>query len=210
MASTSLSTSPSLLDALRADEPGAWERLVELYAPLVHAWCRRSRMGEEDVADVFQEVFRTVAGKLDQFELRGPSDSFRAWLRAITRSRVVDHARRAEREPVARGGSTMQDRWNNLPSPADENVGAAVDEAAGEGGEAGDPALRALLRRVIERVRPQVHASTWSAFWATAVEGRPCADVADELAMSPGAVRVAKCRVLQRLRAELGDLPRSA
>lgn len=31
------------------------------------------------------------------------------------------------------------------------------------------------------------------------------ADVADELRMSSGAVRVAKCRVLRRLRQELGD-----
>jgi hypothetical protein len=30
--------------------------------------------------------------------------------------------------------------------------------------------------------------------------------VADELAMSPGAVRVAKSRVLHRLREELGDV----
>ena len=35
---------------------------------------------------------------------------------------------------------------------------------------------------------------------------RSTADVAEELSMSPGAVRVAKCRVLRRLRAELGDV----
>ena len=35
----------------------------------------------------------------------------------------------------------------------------------------------------------------------------PAKDVADELRMQPGAVRVAKSRVLNRLRHELGDLP---
>jgi DNA-directed RNA polymerase specialized sigma24 family protein len=37
---------------------------------------------------------------------------------------------------------------------------------------------------------------------------RTARDVAAELSMSPGAVRVAKSRVLQRLREELGDLLR--
>ena len=39
-----------------------------------------------------------------------------------------------------------------------------------------------------------------------AVEGQVAKDVAADLGMTPGAVRVAKCRVLQRLREELGDL----
>jgi RNA polymerase sigma-70 factor (ECF subfamily) len=37
------------------------------------------------------------------------------------------------------------------------------------------------------------------------IEGRATADVAADLGMQPGAVRVAKSRVLQRLRRELGD-----
>jgi RNA polymerase sigma-70 factor (ECF subfamily) len=46
---------------------------------------------------------------------------------------------------------------------------------------------------------------TWQAFWRTAVDGRSAADVGAELGMTPGAVRVAKSRVLHRLREELGD-----
>lgn len=38
-----------------------------------------------------------------------------------------------------------------------------------------------------------------------AVEGKPATEVADELGMSPVAVRVSKSRVLQRLREALGD-----
>jgi RNA polymerase sigma-70 factor (ECF subfamily) len=55
-------------------------------------------------------------------------------------------------------------------------------------------------------VRGEFEPRTWQAFWKTAVDGRPVKDVADELGMSPGAVRVAKSRVLHRLRDELGDL----
>ena len=55
-------------------------------------------------------------------------------------------------------------------------------------------------------IRGEFHPHTWQAFWATAVEGRSAPDVAAELGMSPVGVRVAKSRVLQRLREALGDL----
>jgi RNA polymerase sigma-70 factor (ECF subfamily) len=55
-------------------------------------------------------------------------------------------------------------------------------------------------------VRGEFEERTWQAFWHTAVEGRRPKDVAADLGMSPGAVRVAKCRVLQRLREALGDV----
>jgi RNA polymerase sigma-70 factor (ECF subfamily) len=63
-----------------------------------------------------------------------------------------------------------------------------------------------LLRSALERVRTQVRENTWRAFVGTALEGRPAGDLAEELGMTPGAVRVARSRVLQRLRSELGDL----
>ena len=56
-------------------------------------------------------------------------------------------------------------------------------------------------------IREEFEPRTWQAFWQTAVEGRAASDVAADFGMSPGAVRVAKSRVLHRLRAELGELP---
>jgi RNA polymerase sigma-70 factor (ECF subfamily) len=50
------------------------------------------------------------------------------------------------------------------------------------------------------------HEQTWQAFWSAVVEGRDAAQVAGELGMKPGAVRVCKSRVLSRLRRELGDI----
>jgi RNA polymerase sigma-70 factor (ECF subfamily) len=60
--------------------------------------------------------------------------------------------------------------------------------------------------RALDAIRGEFEPRTWQAFWKTTVEGRAPKDVAAELAMSAGAVRVAKSRVLQRLRAELGDV----
>ena len=44
--------------------------------------------------------------------------------------------------------------------------------------------------------------TTWAAFRRTAVDGRPAAEVAVELGLTPNAVHVARSRVLVRLRAE--------
>ena len=73
-------------------------------------------------------------------------------------------------------------------------------EAAVEEGE------RGLFARALDMIRADFEERTWAAFWQIVVEGRAVRDVAADLAMSPGAVRVAKSRVLHRLRRELGDL----
>ena len=70
-----------------------------------------------------------------------------------------------------------------------------------------DDSEGALFRQCCERVRAEFHENTWQAFWCTAVDGRSAGEVAAELGMSPVGVRVAKSRVLLRLREELGDHP---
>lgn len=187
------STSRSLLARVRAAEEDAWERVVDLYAPLVMHWLRQARLSDADAADVFQDTFQAVATHIERFRSERPGDSFRGWLRTITRNKVIDHVRRRGREPIGAGGSSVQRRLNELALPETEPASDA-------------PAVRGLLLRALDGVRPHFRERTWLAFWRTAVEGRPHADVAEELGLSPGALRVAKSRVLQRLRAELGEL----
>jgi RNA polymerase sigma-70 factor (ECF subfamily) len=67
-------------------------------------------------------------------------------------------------------------------------------------------AYRQLFHRALELIQREFEERTWQAFWRVVVAGQSPQEVAEALAMSPGAVRVAKCRVLHRLRQELGDL----
>src|SRR5580698_9987695 len=83
-------TSASLLELVKADDAAAWERLVGLYAPLVFYWCRRWDLQETDTADVFQEVFLSVATHIGGFRKDQPGGTFRGWLRTITRNKVLD------------------------------------------------------------------------------------------------------------------------
>lgn len=188
------STSRSLLARLHTNDPVAWDRLVALYAPLVWTWCRRMNLATQDMADVIQEVFKAVAGHYHSFHKDRPGDTFRGWLRTITKNKVHDHFRRLEREPSGAGGTDAQVRWSQIPEPIWDDEDSNGDDD------------HQLFHRALALIQADFEERTWKAFWAVVVEGRCPQEVADESGMSPGAVRVAKCRVLQRLRQELRDL----
>ena len=115
-ASSSASTSRSLLARVMDREPAAWERLVALYAPLVLHWCRRHELQESDAADIFQEVFQSVAQHVDSFRKQGSHDTFRGWLRTITENKICDHFRRRGREAQGAGGTEAQLRLAQCPA----------------------------------------------------------------------------------------------
>src|SRR5437764_1344254 len=94
----------SLLLRLKRDEQPAWERLVKLYTPLVYRWCRQHGVQAADAADVGQEVFQAVARRIHDFRRERPGDSFRGWLRTITRNKVRDYYRSHPSELAAVGG----------------------------------------------------------------------------------------------------------
>lgn len=192
-----IETSPSLLDRVKIRAPGAWERFVDVYAPLVYRWCRRAGVRADDAPDVLQEVFLAVATHIEQFHSDQPGDTFRGWLWTITRHKTQDYLRGEKHQAKARGGSSAEERLyrspDRLPSSAEADWSSA-EEAA-------------LAQRVVELIRPEVEDRTWRAFWRLAVDGQPGLEVADELGMSLRAVYQAKYRVLQRIHQELDGLP---
>jgi RNA polymerase sigma-70 factor (ECF subfamily) len=83
-----------------------------------------------------------------------------------------------------------------------------VADPATSGLEDEDPPseLEALRHRALELVRSQVEKRTWRAIWLTAIEGQPPADVAAGLGISATAVRMAKSRVLRRLKEQFAGM----
>ena len=112
------STSSSLLRRAMGREPDAWQRLVTLYTPLVHHWCRQAGIADDEAPDVAQEVFAAVSSSLPSFQADRPGTSFRAWMRGIARHKLLDHLR--HRTEFAAGGTTAQQRLMQVPAPPDE------------------------------------------------------------------------------------------
>src|SRR5439155_1712449 len=108
-------TSVSLLEHLRAHPDGpAWERLVDLYAPLLRAWLSRHGVQSSDADDLMQNVLAVVVRKLPEFEHNRRPGAFRAWLRGILVHRLRDFWRRRDYRPDAAGGSDFLKQLDEL------------------------------------------------------------------------------------------------
>lgn len=183
------SASTNLLSRVRASEARAWQRFAALYSPWVYRLARRAGLRQSDAADVSQEVFMTAALRMDSFQRDLPGQSMRRWLGQITRNKLGDWMRLQATVPIAYGGddSTI-DRLNAVPSPELFNEEFEDDLS--------------LLRRAIELIRTDFEESTWQCFRQIVLEDRTAVDVAQEIGMTPRAVRQAKYRVIRRLREE--------
>lgn len=189
-------TSTGLLKRVKDRDQQAWRKLVRLYGRLVLFWCRQAGLQRADRADVFQDVFRAVARHIDGFRREQPGDSFRGWLRSVTRSKIVDHFRRRQREPAATGGSETYQRLLSMPEELlEQEIGSEQQNEEG-----------ILVKQALQMIRGDFEERTWKAFWRTVADGVATSVVAEELSMSQAAVRKAKSRVLRRLREEFAGL----
>ncbi len=183
-------TPVSLLERLRRpDDPAAWTRFVELYTPLLDAWARCTGLPPEDTAELVQDVFVVLVRRLPEFVYE-PGKSFRAWLRTVTVNKWREMLRRRQGQPVTADGADL----DALPAPPEAE---AFWEAEYR---------RYLIGRVLAVIQRDFEPAVWKACWECVANGRPAPEVAVELGMTPGAVRVAKCRVLGRLRKELAGI----
>lgn len=190
------STQSSLLRRAAMHEDRAWQEIVELYGPLISTWCRRSGADWHMTADCIQEVFLVLTNRLDTFRPTGESGAFRAWLWSVSRNKLVDLFRAANRQPLASGGSTAH--------LALQSIAAEQEWLRDEPTEPFD--VSSLTKRAIEQVRSEFTQQSWSVFERTVVDGIETSIVAKELGLSPSAIRQAKSRILRRLRQQLGDL----
>lgn len=192
----SSSTSLSLLKRVKNSDADAWCKLVNLYSPLVYFWCRESGLPDGDAADSVQEVFRSVFGGIGNFRRDQKYGSFRGWLRTITRNQLNNHFRKVRGKAVAAGGSTAQMQMLGIQDPvSDESLDAMTPEENSM-----------IIQGVLDQIRGEFEDRTWRMFWAVTIDERYPADVAEEFAVSTGAVYKAKSRVVQRLREELAEL----
>jgi RNA polymerase sigma-70 factor (ECF subfamily) len=185
------STRGSLLLRLRdPQDHEAWLEFVALYEPVIYRLLRRNGLQDADAQEIMQELFLAVSRNIDRWDPAKERGAFRGWLHRVARNLTINWLKQRERHVMAIGGSGLQALLDRLPA-AEGPESAEFDREL----------RRALFRRAAEQVRSEVQLATWRAFWETSVLGRSPADAARKLAMTVGAIRVAKCRVLARLRA---------
>lgn len=183
-------TPASLLVKLR--QPGdeaAWQRFVQIYAPLLYHVSGKLGMHGDDASDLVQDVFAVLVRCLPDFAYdRGKS--FRAFLKSILLNKWRDLKRRKAASPIESAGGNPPEAF--VPDDVDA---IAEDEYRDH-----------LLKQALRIMQSDFEPTTWRACWAVVVEDRPAAEVARELEMTVNAVYLARSRVLYRLRQELAGL----
>jgi len=190
------STSLSLLDRLRAnpDAPD-WRQFAELYEPLIRGWLRRKDVLGSDADDLVQNTMTVVLRRLADFDHNGRTGAFRNWLRTITVHCLQEHWKALQSRPAGVGGSDILhviSQWADPQSELSQQWNREHDLH--------------VMRKLLERMRDEFEPKTWTAFQRFALDGLSAAEVAQELAISPNAVFIAKSRVLARLRQEAAGL----
>jgi RNA polymerase sigma-70 factor (ECF subfamily) len=182
----------TLLSQLRqhpSDQAG-WDEFVERYGRHIYRWCRRWQLQVADAEDVTQIILVKLSQKLRAFAY-DPSRSFRGWLRTVAHHtwRDFEDSRRAR--PAAGGGDELL-----LTLEAREDLVKKLESVYD----------LELLETAKERVRRRVAPHTWEAFRLATLEGVPVAEVSAQVRLPAALVYVAKSKVRQMLREEIGKL----
>ena len=166
----------------------AWSDFVEIYAPLVHSYVRTRGLQDADAADVTQDVLQAVATNAGRFDYDPARGSFRGWLFRVTLNKVRDLVARRKAHAIGSGESGVHEWLAN--TTADHGDEQTWDQ---------HHAWRLFLWAA-EKARVDFREKTWQAFWRTAVEQQPVERVSQELQVSAGAIHVARCRVIARVK----------
>ncbi|HEV3261471.1 MAG TPA: sigma-70 family RNA polymerase sigma factor [Gemmataceae bacterium] len=186
----------SLLERLRLrPDAQAWQRLVDLYSPLIRNWLRRYALHAADADDLTQDVLGVLVRELPQFHHDLRPGAFRRWLRTVTVNRIRNFWRARKARPMATGDSDFEHVLDQLEDP-DSGLSRLWDHEHDQH----------VIRRLLELIEPEFEPATWKAFRRLVLDGEPTAKVAAELGISPNAVRIAKSRILTRFRQEIDGL----
>jgi RNA polymerase sigma-70 factor (ECF subfamily) len=183
---------------LRIADPrnqAAWAEFVAIYEPLIYRLARRKGLQDADARDLCQDVFRAVAKAARRWVPDPARGSFRGWLYRIARNLLLNFIRHERRHPHGTGDSDVARLIDVQFAAADEPSRRAEEQYR-----------RELFQLAAQAIEPEFTRSTWLAFWRTAVEAGEVAAVARELGLSPGAVYIAKSRVLARLRRRVEEM----
>jgi RNA polymerase sigma-70 factor, ECF subfamily len=178
----------SLLERVRnRSDQSSWQRLADLYLPLVERWLHQTGLSPADADDLTQEVMLAVVREMPDFEHSGRKGAFRTWLRTITVNRLRGY-------------------WRSKHTHLDQTVEEQLDQLADSSSDLARLWDREhdefILQRLLGLIEPEFSPAAWHAFHRQTVDGLTAAQTASELGVSANAVLIAKSRVLRRLRQE--------
>ncbi|HTI73204.1 MAG TPA: sigma-70 family RNA polymerase sigma factor [Candidatus Limnocylindria bacterium] len=188
-----LPTRQSLLSRLRDwENHDSWRQFFDTYWRLIYDLARQSGLSEAAAQDVVQETVLAAARQLPEFRYDPKRGSFKAWLRLLTRRRIVDALRQQYRHGQHQEPSD---------SPKDDTDAEHVFEVKWDA-EWQSHLASAALDRVKKRANP-LH---FQVFDLLAVQGWAPSDVAKTLKVNLAQVYLIRSRLRRMVREELETL----
>lgn len=130
-----------LLDAARAGDPHALERLIERHQAQIYRFGMRMCRDPEDAQDVMQDTLIALARGVR--ELRGTA-TLSTWLYTVARSFCIKKRRRKHADPASHTGE-LEQVSDPARSPEDSAVGKQVEHALEQAIAALEPMYREVL-----------------------------------------------------------------
>ena len=171
---------------LEGDER-AWTALVRRYQPLVYAVARSYRLSEEDLGDVFQEVFAALVRGLPRLR---DARALCRWLSSTTERVAFALALRRRREAAREVGEA--DATGPLTDPGPP-IGAGLETLE----------ERMLMRLALGHLGARCR-DLLNALYAEVTESYRA--IAQRLGIAVGSIGPTRARCLERLREALEDL----
>jgi RNA polymerase sigma-70 factor (ECF subfamily) len=160
---------------------------------MVHTWCQRWGLRDDEADDVSQEVLAILWRKLSTYD---SSKRFRPWLKTVARRAVVAYLNKKQRAGGVSASSGALERLATCE--AQDDLAARVDT------EYERELLEKAMRHVAERA-PQ----SWKAFDLLAIRQLSGEEVSRALGISVAAAYVARSRIQKMLREEIERLQNS-
>lgn len=187
--SSAFRTSHTLLEQLhRGVDEGAWNRLVDLYHPLLKSWVLRHGIQPTDADDLIQEVLVVLLREIPSFKHNENPGAFRTWLRRILVNRIRNHWRKQNRHR-ATGGSNLAAWLGELEDPQSRLTQIWDREHNSH-----------VVRHLLETIETRFDPNTRLIFRRMVIEGAKGREVALELNLPISTVFDAKSRVMRELR----------
>jgi RNA polymerase sigma-70 factor (ECF subfamily) len=177
-----------LLASLRAREAGSYEQLVRTHGGRLLAVARRLLTNEEDARDAVQEAFLNAFRNIDRFEGQALLST---WLHRIVVNVSLMKLRSRKRKPeesldhllpAFRDDGKFLERFESGTEPADQRLAREEEQEA----------VRAAIDQLPEHSR--------TILLLRDIEGVSTQEVAEQLGISPNAVKLRLHRARQALR----------
>jgi RNA polymerase sigma-70 factor (ECF subfamily) len=198
-------TRASLLERLKdLGDDASWQEFYQNYRELIYSVARKAGLNETEADEVVQETLISVAKKMPGFTYDPAKDSFKGWLLAVTRWRILDQVRKRKpkvSQTLLTSAATNEEgtrtaTLERLADPAGLDLAATWD----------DEWERNLLHAALARIKRQVHPQHYEIYHLHVILGKPVREVARALDVNAGQVYLARHRVGALLKKEINRL----